>query len=567
MKGRTARRLLACAGGAWCIGTAGMTGPAAGCEMVGNGPLFRDDAWKHLDGLSVHDDVPFVAFGNESRDPDWGVATLAGGAWQVLGADHAFDSWETPAFGECDGIPYVAYGDAASARLTVEKYENGAWVRLPASPIPMHDGSSCLLHVSGGIPYVYFDDFDPATRTITFGLVRYENGRWIRMGHPPQQRAVQDLCVEAGVPYIIYEDEPFWCPTYSVMKYENLVWQQVGSARMGIPEGESDPYAAWAAIRVENGVPFAAFFENTYIHQGMTLTVKRFDGNDWVQMGGRVTESAYWVSAMDFCVKDGTPYIAYADGEMQEGPAVPVLKAYVGDWVDVARPGFVGCINVGGLKLAESNHRLYVAFLDSNFENPGPTTLAMVRLDLNRPPVFNPLAPQEAREGATLTFVAEASDAENDPLSYWATDLPAGATFDCRTHTFRWTPSFTQGRAESYILTLRARDTWLHQVSMELPITVRNVNRAPIFLKTSPVAYSVKTGAVLSFSVRAIDSDGDAVRYSVTPLPPGARMDAGTGQFTWDTRGFPPGSGVLTFRAQDGAGGSASLRVTITITR
>ncbi|MDD5439524.1 MAG: S8 family serine peptidase [Candidatus Omnitrophica bacterium] len=56
-------------------------------------------------------------------------------------------------------------------------------------------------------------------------------------------------------------------------------------------------------------------------------------------------------------------------------------------------------------------------------------------------PVFFPLGLQRVREGATLTFMVDASDPMGKALVYNASDLPRGASFDAETRTFTWTPA------------------------------------------------------------------------------------------------------------------------------
>jgi hypothetical protein len=64
-------------------------------------------------------------------------------------------------------------------------------------------------------------------------------------------------------------------------------------------------------------------------------------------------------------------------------------------------------------------------------------------------PVLGPVGAKSVTEGQTLSFPVSASDINvGDTLSYAATNLPPGASFDAATHTFNWTP--TAGQAGSY---------------------------------------------------------------------------------------------------------------------
>ena len=62
----------------------------------------------------------------------------------------------------------------------------------------------------------------------------------------------------------------------------------------------------------------------------------------------------------------------------------------------------------------------------------------------NSAPSLNPIGHQIARPGETLSFTISGDDANEDPITYSASNLPAGATFDPETQTFTWTPTAEQ---------------------------------------------------------------------------------------------------------------------------
>jgi hypothetical protein len=70
--------------------------------------------------------------------------------------------------------------------------------------------------------------------------------------------------------------------------------------------------------------------------------------------------------------------------------------------------------------------------------------------EVNLPPVLNPIGPKSVNEGTTLSFAAMASDPDlpAQTLTYSASNLPPGATFDPNTRVFSWTP--TSGQAGVY---------------------------------------------------------------------------------------------------------------------
>src|SRR5205085_2240638 len=101
----------------------------------------------------------------------------------------------------------------------------------------------------------------------------------------------------------------------------------------------------------------------------------------------------------------------------------------------------------------------YSVIFMTSAEAPTPSgTLVITIANTNRAPVLSPIAiananapqrlapfgTQRASEGSLLTFTVAATDADGDALTYSASGLPAGASFDPASKTFSWTPGFDQ---------------------------------------------------------------------------------------------------------------------------
>jgi hypothetical protein len=76
--------------------------------------------------------------------------------------------------------------------------------------------------------------------------------------------------------------------------------------------------------------------------------------------------------------------------------------------------------------------------------NSVPVSVVGGTASIDRPPVLNAIGNKAVNEGATLTFTLSASDADGDALTYSASNLPVGATFNSTTRTFSWTPGYSQ---------------------------------------------------------------------------------------------------------------------------
>jgi hypothetical protein len=171
----------------------------------------------------------------------------------------------------------------------------------------------------------------------------------------------------------------------------------------------------------------------------------------------------------------------------------------------------------------------------------------------NHTPVLDAIGNKSVSENSLLSFTISATDADDDTLTYSATNLPSGATFAGQTCS--WTPSYTQ--AGTYSVTFRVSDG-KSQDSETITITVSNTNRAPVLAAIGNK--SVNENSTLSFSINATDADGDTITYSAQDLPSGAAFAGRT--FTWTPN--QAGTYQVTFIASDGqAEDSETISITV----
>ncbi|MFH0924834.1 MAG: S8 family serine peptidase [bacterium] len=88
----------------------------------------------------------------------------------------------------------------------------------------------------------------------------------------------------------------------------------------------------------------------------------------------------------------------------------------------------------------------------------------------NFSPILNELQDKSAIIGENLTIVVSATDPNGDALTYSATPLPKGATFDATTGEFFWTPENSQ--TGSIKITFAVEDGRGGEDSQEVNITV-----------------------------------------------------------------------------------------------
>src|SRR5205823_5107613 len=135
-----------------------------------------------------------------------------------------------------------------------------------------------------------------------------------------------------------------------------------------------------------------------------------------------------------------------------------------------------------------------------------------------------------------------------DPLTYSASGLPAGATFDAATRTFSWTPGFDQ--AGPYAVTVTVTDGTA-PVSETIAIKIGNTNRTPVLAAIGNK--SGTEGTLLTFTVPDAVPVFDALTYSASGLPAGATFDAATRTFSWTPSFTQAGTyPAVTFTVTDG---------------
>ncbi|MEK6567159.1 MAG: putative Ig domain-containing protein, partial [Candidatus Omnitrophota bacterium] len=182
----------------------------------------------------------------------------------------------------------------------------------------------------------------------------------------------------------------------------------------------------------------------------------------------------------------------------------------------------------------------------------------------NRPPALASIGNKSVNENMALSFTISATDPDSDSLTYSASGLPTGATFNASTRVFSWTPTYTQ--AGSYNVTFSVNDGNGGIASETITITVSNVNRDPVLGAIG--SKSVLENSALTFTLSATDPDSDSLTYSSSNLPSGAAFNTSTGVFSWTPglaqAGSYPG---VRFTVTDGnLSDSEDIAITVTNT-
>ena len=92
----------------------------------------------------------------------------------------------------------------------------------------------------------------------------------------------------------------------------------------------------------------------------------------------------------------------------------------------------------------------------------------------NSPPVLVSIGNHSVKEGQEISIQCGASDTDEDPLTYSASPVPSGATFDNNTGILTWTPDYTQ--SGTYNIRFSVSDGIFEDYE-DVTITVINVKK------------------------------------------------------------------------------------------
>ncbi|MGD8922397.1 MAG: Ig-like domain-containing protein, partial [Candidatus Zixiibacteriota bacterium] len=187
----------------------------------------------------------------------------------------------------------------------------------------------------------------------------------------------------------------------------------------------------------------------------------------------------------------------------------------------------------------------------------------------NHSPVIAAVSNQQVLEGDSLTFELTADDPDGDPVSLAVTSKPLGATFHDNgdgSGRFVWTPDYVgpfSADGSPFVVSFWASDGIL-STERQVTVEVINKNRQPVV--TAPEQVSATAGEPLSFAVKAIDPDFEAVSWQIVDAPQYATFDGNNpGQFDWATTVSDSGTHDVSFVAADPHGFADTAVVSLAI--
>jgi len=190
----------------------------------------------------------------------------------------------------------------------------------------------------------------------------------------------------------------------------------------------------------------------------------------------------------------------------------------------------------------------------------------------NRPPRLAPIGDKVAVVGQELQFTIHATDGDQNPLTFSALGLPAGATLTPSSTygdaVVTWTPALGDVGRSTVVFQVadngngNPADVLSDQRSINL--IVRLTDQAPVLLPVGE--QTVAQGQTLTVPLQATDPDGDSLLYSAANLPVGATFDPVAGVLTWTPNLFQSGTFNNIILSVSDGNLTASSTLTIDVT-
>jgi parallel beta-helix repeat protein len=299
--------------------------------------------------------------------------------------------------------------------------------------------------------------------------------------------------------------------------------------------------------------PGDSFSLDVYIDPAQALTGSQFD-LQYSQLA-----SVFTVNEGDlFTAGDLSTTFQYDSIDNAAGLLDNVYAAIVGSG-SITSPGAMATIEmVAGSNTGVMDIGLSDVILSDANSGPAGYTVSNATVLIDTAPQFVSVSSQTVEEQQSLSFTVSATDADGDELTYTATSIPSGATFNGG--SLSWTPS--EGDAGSYVASFKVTDGYLTD-NVSVSITVTPMNHIPEISLFEPADGSTfEEGSTIDVNVAATDADGDSLSYILEI--DGVQVNTSTSH-SWITDYESAGTHTIKVTGSDGTD-EVSSSATITIT-
>ncbi|MFN7876966.1 MAG: putative Ig domain-containing protein, partial [Pirellula sp.] len=179
----------------------------------------------------------------------------------------------------------------------------------------------------------------------------------------------------------------------------------------------------------------------------------------------------------------------------------------------------------------------------------------------NQSPTVDPIGTKAASVGRPFEFMVQATDANNDVLSYQISSansgvqVPSGLNVDSQTGRLTWTPHISQlGTHALNVLVSDGRGgETISTFAIEVKQDSSYKNHRPLFVSTPPLVAVVNQS--YQYQLRASDQDGDPLTFAMLDSPSGMVFDPVTNTISWFPTSTDLGNHTVSVAVRDGQGG------------
>ncbi|MEM9529789.1 MAG: putative Ig domain-containing protein [Pseudomonadota bacterium] len=181
---------------------------------------------------------------------------------------------------------------------------------------------------------------------------------------------------------------------------------------------------------------------------------------------------------------------------------------------------------ITGALASAGNYTTSVSVSDGRGGSAGATFSWVVEEPppVNQPPVLINPGPQQAVEGDLIQLQLQASDPDDDPLTFAASGLPAGVTLNPTSGFMSGTLTAAGSGSATVVVDDGQGGTDVETFSWEIALPP---NTPPVLANPGPQQGTV--GESVGLALSASDDDGDALTFSASGLPDGLAINPETG--------------------------------------
>ncbi len=208
------------------------------------------------------------------------------------------------------------------------------------------------------------------------------------------------------------------------------------------------------------------------------------------------------------------------------------------------------------------NHSVTIIATDAKLNTSNQSFNVEVTELVNSLPVFTSTPVTSVMFTNIYQYDVEATDNDNDSITFSLSMNPTGMTIDSATGEIVWQPELSH--VGSHSVTVIATDAALNSSNQTFNVEVTElVNSLPVFTSIPPTSVGYQT--VFDYRLNATDADGDEITYRIVQAPMGVTLERPR-DVEYIFSSFDKGQHTFIVEADDGKGGITQQSFVLSVT-